>query len=160
PLHALKDGVDGSNGVYVYGSGGVFPNLAFSATNYWVDVVLAPPGSSPPLAAVSGTPQFATLGATFGGVLQARVTDASSNPIAGASMTFTAPSSGASATFHGSNTSVTVKTDSSGIATTPSVVANNTVGGYAVVASVSGISTTATFNLNNVAAGTSFTVFG
>src|SRR5262249_19709659 len=26
PLHALKDGVDGGNGVFTYSSGGVFPN--------------------------------------------------------------------------------------------------------------------------------------
>src|SRR5262249_28868723 len=26
PLHALKDGTDGVNGVYVYGPGGAFPN--------------------------------------------------------------------------------------------------------------------------------------
>jgi hypothetical protein len=39
PLHALRDGVDGPNGVYVYGSGGVFPNQTYDAGNYWVDVV-------------------------------------------------------------------------------------------------------------------------
>jgi hypothetical protein len=40
PLHALKDGVDGGNGVYVYGSSSGFPNQAYLASNYWVDVVL------------------------------------------------------------------------------------------------------------------------
>jgi hypothetical protein len=39
PLHALANGVDGGNGVYRYGSGGGFPNSAFAASNYWVDVV-------------------------------------------------------------------------------------------------------------------------
>ena len=39
PLHALQDGVDGPNGVYLYGAGGVFPNQTYSANNYWVDVV-------------------------------------------------------------------------------------------------------------------------
>ena len=38
-LHALQEGVDGSNGVYVYGGGGVFPNLSHQSSNYWVDVV-------------------------------------------------------------------------------------------------------------------------
>jgi hypothetical protein len=38
PLHALADGVDGSNGVFVFGAG--FPDVStFTATNYWVDVV-------------------------------------------------------------------------------------------------------------------------
>ncbi len=38
PLHALQNGVDGSNGVYLYGAGG-FPNQSYNATNYWVDVL-------------------------------------------------------------------------------------------------------------------------
>src|SRR6185295_18900333 len=42
PLHALKDGVAGPNGVYAYGSGNLFPNGGFQASNYWVDVVFAP----------------------------------------------------------------------------------------------------------------------
>ena len=29
PLHALGDGVDGANGVYRYGAGGVFPTSTF-----------------------------------------------------------------------------------------------------------------------------------
>jgi hypothetical protein len=37
-LHALGNGVDGANGVYLYGSS-AFPNLSYNATNYWVDVV-------------------------------------------------------------------------------------------------------------------------
>lgn len=39
PLHALANGVDGGNGVYVYGSGGGYPNNTYNSTNYWVDVV-------------------------------------------------------------------------------------------------------------------------
>lgn len=40
-------------GVYAYGTGSVFPNLAFGANNYWVDVVFAPNAArnSPPVAA-------------------------------------------------------------------------------------------------------------
>ncbi|MBT2209020.1 DUF4082 domain-containing protein [Actinomadura sp. NEAU-AAG7] len=37
PLHALRDGDDGPNGVYAYGPGG-FPGSG-SSSNYWVDVV-------------------------------------------------------------------------------------------------------------------------
>jgi hypothetical protein len=39
PLHALRSGVDGPNGVYRYGPGG-FPTSA-SDSNYWVDVVFS-----------------------------------------------------------------------------------------------------------------------
>lgn len=38
PLHALQSGVDGANGVFVYGAGGTFPNNASNGHNYWVDV--------------------------------------------------------------------------------------------------------------------------
>ena len=38
PLHALADGADGANGVFLYGAGG-FPTNSFNGANYWVDVV-------------------------------------------------------------------------------------------------------------------------
>ena len=38
PLHALADGVDGANGVYVYGTGGAFPTNSWQGSNYWVDL--------------------------------------------------------------------------------------------------------------------------
>jgi lysophospholipase L1-like esterase len=41
PLHALKNGVDGGNGVYKYTASSSFPNLTFSSTNYWVDVLFS-----------------------------------------------------------------------------------------------------------------------
>jgi hypothetical protein len=41
PLHALRNGVSGGNGVYRYG-GVAFPNSTFNSTNYWVDVVFVP----------------------------------------------------------------------------------------------------------------------
>ena len=39
PLHALRDGVSGVNGVYAYASGSSFPNQGWHSSNYWVDVV-------------------------------------------------------------------------------------------------------------------------
>src|SRR5439155_17993332 len=41
PLHALATGVDGANGVYLYGATG-FPTQTWQASNYWVDVVFQP----------------------------------------------------------------------------------------------------------------------
>lgn len=38
-LQALSGPVAGGNGVFAYGSGGVFPNSSWNNTNYWVDVV-------------------------------------------------------------------------------------------------------------------------
>src|SRR4029077_17470422 len=42
PLHALATGVDGADGVYLYGAS-AFPTQTYNATNYWVDVVFAIP---------------------------------------------------------------------------------------------------------------------
>jgi hypothetical protein len=39
PLHALRAGVSGGNGVYRYSSGVAFPNASYNSSNYWVDVV-------------------------------------------------------------------------------------------------------------------------
>ncbi|MEO8629555.1 MAG: DUF4082 domain-containing protein, partial [Betaproteobacteria bacterium] len=39
PMHALGNGVDGGNGVFVYNAAPTFPTQTFKSTNYWVDVV-------------------------------------------------------------------------------------------------------------------------
>jgi hypothetical protein len=39
PLHALANGVDGPNGVYLYSSTSGFPINTYNSTNYWVDIV-------------------------------------------------------------------------------------------------------------------------
>ena len=41
PLHALQTGVDGPNGVYMYGPGGAFPSQTYMDANYWVDLVFS-----------------------------------------------------------------------------------------------------------------------
>ena len=51
PLHALKDGVSGGNGVYAYGTSSTFPSNSFGAANYWVDVVYATGATTAPGAA-------------------------------------------------------------------------------------------------------------
>jgi hypothetical protein len=38
-LHALVNGADGGNGVYMYGPNTVFPSNDYHSSNYWVDVV-------------------------------------------------------------------------------------------------------------------------
>ena len=51
PLHALANGVDGSNGVYRYGPS-AFPTSSYNGSNYWVDVVFATtttPDTTPPV---------------------------------------------------------------------------------------------------------------
>ena len=41
PLRALRDGVDGGNGLFDYGASSLFPTRTSLAANYWVDVVFA-----------------------------------------------------------------------------------------------------------------------
>jgi subtilisin family serine protease len=48
PLHALQSGVDGANGVFIYGPGGQFPSYGSSGQNYWVDVAFVPSTGSLP----------------------------------------------------------------------------------------------------------------
>jgi hypothetical protein len=98
--------------------------------------------------ATAGTPQSATAGTAFGTALGATVDDQNGDPLPGVSVTFTAPSGGASGTFSGGGPSVTVTTDASGVATAPTFLANGTAGGYTVTASVAGMSTS--FSLTNV----------
>jgi hypothetical protein len=82
-------------------------------------------------------------------LLQALVKDSGGNVVANASVTFTAPSTGASGTFSNGTTSYTTTTNSSGIATSP-LTANSTAGSYSVTAAVTGVPTPATFSLTNL----------
>src|SRR5260370_11508440 len=65
-------------------------------------------GSPSSITATAGTPQSATINAAFATQLQATVKDPFSSPVSGVTVTFTAPSSGASGTFAGGvNTATT-----------------------------------------------------
>jgi hypothetical protein len=70
-LHALSNTAAGGNGVYLYGSGG-FPSQTYLATNYWVDVVLAPASNTGMTPAVtSETPASGTTGVAVNAPLTA-----------------------------------------------------------------------------------------
>ena len=56
PLHGLVSGLDGSNGVYRYGSASSFPSDSFGNSNYWVDVVFATTSSPVPPVVSSVSP--------------------------------------------------------------------------------------------------------
>jgi hypothetical protein len=107
--------------------------------------VALPPAS---ITATGGTPQSAVIEAEFAMPLQATVKDSNSNPVAGVTVTFTAPATGATAFFQGgANTAVT---NASGVATSVSLFAGDTAGGpYNVVAAVVGVETPANFALTN-----------
>jgi hypothetical protein len=84
--------------------------------------------------------------------LQALVTDNGGNAVPNASVTFTAPASGAGGTFTNGSTVYTTTTNSSGIATSSAFTANTNSGSYVVAASVSGVATSAGFSLTNTKA--------
>ena len=94
------------------------------------------------LTATGGTPQTTPTGSPFQSPLQAIVKDSSGAPISGVTVTFTAPSSGATATL----SPTAGVTNASGVVSV-SAVANSVAGSYAVSAGVGALS--ATFTLTN-----------
>jgi hypothetical protein len=100
------------------------------------------------------TPQSAQVSTAFAVPPGVIVKDVNNNPVSGVTVTFTAPASGASGTFSNATTSITVVSNSSGVASAGAFTANPTAGGpYNVAASASGVSTV-NFALTNVAAPT------
>jgi methionine-rich copper-binding protein CopC len=98
PLHALANGVDGPDGVYVYGASGGFPNQTFASANYWVDVVFnsstqdtTPPTVTSELPGVNATnvAQNSTVTTTFSEPVQSAtislvLVDSGGHSVAGA----------------------------------------------------------------------------
>ena len=113
-------------------------------------------GSAYTISLVSGNNQSATQGVAFANPLVVKVTDQYGNPVNNASVTFKAPTSGASGTFSNSSNTITTSTGSNGQAS-ESFTANNTGGQYNVTVTTPGVSTPATFVLLN---GENFTVNG
>ncbi len=58
PLHALRNGVSGGNGVYVYGAS-AFPSSTYNSNNYWVDVVFSANQATSALAMAPAAPPTA-----------------------------------------------------------------------------------------------------
>ncbi|HKU58678.1 MAG TPA: hypothetical protein VJP39_03650 [Gaiellaceae bacterium] len=92
----------------------------------------------------------APIGTLYATPLQVRVTDANGNPVQGADVSFTVVpgASGASGTFLASSQSVATHAD--GIATAPPLLANGVAGAFMVTASTDGLSSIATFTLDNL----------
>ena len=103
-------------------------------------------GLASSVTATGGTPQSAQVNTAFGSSLQATVTDSAGHPISNQGVNFSAPSSGASATFPNGGL---VQTNASGVASI-TATANGTLGSYNVTATVGAYS--ATFALTNTPA--------
>jgi protocatechuate 3,4-dioxygenase beta subunit len=112
-------------------------------------------GASGPAAAITaaaGGSQEAAVSSAYAAPLQARVTDASGDPVPGAQVSFdvVAGPTGAGAMFPGGQASAT--TDANGVATSPPLLANAIPGRFTAYASVDGVSAVASYSLDNHAA--------
>ena len=107
-------------------------------------------GAPASITATGGTPQTATVNTAFAKRLSATVKDARGNPVSGVTVTFNAPTSGASGTFAGGVN--TAKTNASGVASSQVFTANGTVGSYTVTATTGSFTTNPGFMLTNQAA--------
>jgi hypothetical protein len=102
------------------------------------------------IAATSGGSQSAEVGGAFTAPLVATVTT-NGSPTSGVTVTFTAPSTGASGAFANQTATETATTGANGTASS-TLTANATTGGpYTVTATVSGVATPANFSLTNTA---------
>ncbi len=159
--HGYAIAVDAAGNAYVAGNtGGGFPVTpgAFQTTyggsvnDGFVAKIGTAGGTQQPanVNATSGTSQIAMVGASAPAPMSATVTDSSGNGVPNQTVTFTAPSSGASGSFAGGGSSTTATTNSSGVATAAAFTANSTPGSYTVTATVAGVANGASFTLTNV----------
>lgn len=111
------------------------------------------PGPAATVAVVSGANQAPLVGHALATPLVVRVSDAHANPIIGATVTFTAPSSGASAT----PTSPTATTAADGTAQV-TATATTIAGAYSVTASVTGATSASFPQINHADVPTTMTV--
>jgi len=101
----------------------------------------------------AGNGQTAPITTAFAAPLRVIATPIDAGvPVGAVSLTFTAPTSGASGTFAVGATSATLTTDSNGNVTAPAFTANSVAGAYPVTAGLaSGAGAAATFTLTNTA---------
>ena len=119
---------------------------ALNLTTVNFNVYSLPVGST--ISAAAGAGQSIPAGLAFGTALQALVRNAASVPLAGVPVTFSAPASGAGATFA---SATTVLTNASGLATAPALTSNTTQRSYNATATVTSLpAVTTNFGLTNL----------
>jgi hypothetical protein len=149
PLHALRDGVDGANGVYRFGTG--FPTLSWESANYWVDVVFTPNDTAPDTTAptvTSRTPASAATGVAIGSPVTATFSEA----VTQAAVSLTGPAGAvAGATAYNSGTSTVTFTPAAALAASTTYTA--TVSGARDAAGNTMTSTSWSFTTGTVPTG-------
>jgi hypothetical protein len=110
------------------------------------------PSSSGVLATITivgPSSQSTPVGTAFAQPLQVRVADAAGHPVAGVTVTFTAPAADPGGAFSG-QAQATAITDANGIASAPTLTAGTRAGTFTVTAAVNGIIEPAVFHLTAV----------
>jgi hypothetical protein len=140
---------NGTAGSYQVTAVSDYGSVKLSLTNTASGVVAS-------LASTGATDQLAFVNTQYAEPLQVRVLDANGAPVAGVNVTFLlgTGASGAGASFAGGGLQAIVPTDASGLATSPAFVANGSAGRFTAAASVSELTSVATFTLDNRAAAT------
>uniref|UniRef100_Q02B46 FG-GAP repeat protein n=1 Tax=Solibacter usitatus (strain Ellin6076) TaxID=234267 RepID=Q02B46_SOLUE len=121
-------------------------NVAATANGLSANVGLTNTPGPALMTIVQGDPQSAVIGTAFATPLVVKVADNFGNPCSGISVTFTPTGAAATAAFSGA---ATVSTTAAGLATAPTLTANNQVGAYTVGAASAAPALSKTFNLNN-----------
>ena len=77
PVHLLRDGVSGGNGIYSYSSASIFPSSSFQSTNFWVDVVFntSNPGDTTPPIVTVVSPANGATGVALGTTVTATLSE-------------------------------------------------------------------------------------
>jgi hypothetical protein len=119
-------------------------------------------GTASTVTATAGTPQNVIAGKQYAAPLTASVVDSLGNPVAGVAVTFAAPTTGQSITFtdapNSSPGTITIMTNSQGIAVSGPLIANGEAGTFAVTATVAEV-IPASFNLTNWPLGSQYYSF-
>src|SRR5262249_26464614 len=112
-------------------------NLTFTASNTILPdatqnfTLTVNAGAAANIAIQAGNNQSAIVNTSFATSLQVKVTDQFGNAVSGAAVTFTPPASGPSGSFV---SSATVTSNSLGVATAPTLVANGLLGTFSLKA--------------------------
>ncbi len=176
PLHALQNGVNGGNGVYIHSSKSNFPNGNYLSSNFWVDVVYSgqATAANPQLTVSSSTLNFGSIAVNSSTTGTVTLTSSGSSPLtvnsAAVSGTGFSLVAGTLPTTLNPNTSMTLqlqfKPTASGSATGALTIGSNSTTGSSTVVSLSGtgaattpqLSVSATsLNLGSVALNTATT---
>ncbi|HXB61570.1 MAG TPA: Ig-like domain repeat protein [Acidobacteriaceae bacterium] len=151
----------GSNGIVFKTAGSQTVTITYTTVTGTSNSVTITAAAAATISAATGSGQSATIGAALTNPLVVQVLDAYSNPIGGNAVTFTAPSTGASATLSNSSTCTTSLSNTPAGSCSVTAIANgisNSAASYSVTAKATGITAPATFTLTNTQATITLTV--